>query len=461
MELAYTITKGHISRKDKACTIPFALVFQEDGVYRVETFFDDPEFFDEKNIDGFILVGVTEKGFDIEIHNLRYTSYKIENRKADLICLDYLKISDNRERFPNRQAKKNPHQEPLLCFIELEGFKTKFADSTNIKNFRNYGGERFPRIEFDHTACALTFNPPHFGENYFKLIFKKSPFNENMIIDFTYHKGYGKMTLQTYEAMKTDFLFFLSFMNGGQVSIRRELMGEFYQADAKDSQVVKIYSFKKKSEEICDDYIPINEHRSYTGRIFSDMFLVCFDRYYQINKKLNLNALVFSINNSIQTVGIEEGYYILITALEKISSQFAKSNLKESKTLISKESFESIKVDLYSTLKKYEASIKSEDKTAYDNFKSRIGGINKNNNDTAQRIIDFFNYAKIPINESVRKLIDEERNQAVHEGEIGNTGKEKGENYWKLDHILRDAILNMIGYTSYRKHKVAYFEDKY
>lgn len=128
------------------------------------------------------------------------------------------------------------------------------------------------------------------------------------------------------------------------------------------------------------------------------------------------------------------------------------------KTLIDKQKFDfEIKPRLLDALKLFESAIKTESKSAYNNLKSKLGGLNKSNNDTNQLLNDFFVYAKIPINAAVTNLIEVERNLAVHEGIIGETEKERIENYWKLDHILRDCILNLIDYKSYRKRKVPYF----
>lgn len=75
MKLSYTITSGYIKCNDDISEIPFALVFLQDGVYRVETFFKDKDFFERnKNNCAFSLIGKTEKGYDIEILNLNYNS---------------------------------------------------------------------------------------------------------------------------------------------------------------------------------------------------------------------------------------------------------------------------------------------------------------------------------------------------------------------------------------------------
>jgi len=462
MNLTYTITSGYIKCKEEICEIPFALVFYDNGNYRVETFFKDSEFF-ENHKDGhyFTLIGKTEKNYDIEIIGLAYTLYKTVNQKVEMNCHGHIKLSNNKkDHFDKSETEKSYGD--FIWFIEIEGMKTHFGDHTKLDKYRNSGKvKEFLNFDFDHTSCAMLINHPDFRGNYYHLIFSKNPKNDNIIIDFTHHEGYSQLYFNNYLQIRTDLINFLSFVNGSQVFVRRELTGHFFQEGAKDSQIVYHYSRKRLTDFHCDDYIPIDNHHSYSKPIFSDLFIHCFDKYHQLNKQLDFNALVFSLNNSTKTAGLEERYFILITALEKISNNFSKLNNQERQTLIDKDKFDKhIKPRLFEALRPFEAEIKAENPSAYHNLKSKLGGINKSNDDTNQRLYEFLTYAKIPINEAVKHLVEIERHAAVHEGNIGSTEKERIDNYWKLDHVLRDCILNLIGYKSYRKRKMPYFSKE-
>jgi hypothetical protein len=172
-------------------------------------------------------------------------------------------------------------------------------------------------------------------------------------------------------------------------------------------------------------------------------------------------SLVFSLNNSTETIGLEEKYFILITALEKICTNYAKTIRQPNTTLIDKDTFiNDIKPELDAVLKKYETIIKQDNLSAWAIFKSKIGNVNKSNNaETSQKLYELFAYSKIPINSDVVSLIEKERNQALHEGIIGMTEQDRIKNYWKLDHILRDIILNLIDYKSYRNYTYKYYEQ--
>jgi len=88
---------------------------------------------------------------------------------------------------------------------------------------------------------------------------------------------------------------------------------------------------------------------------------------------------------------------------------------------------------------------------------SKIGNLNKKNIiETTQKLYEFLNFAKIKINAQVNNLVENERDTAVHEGIIGSSDKEKIQNYLKLDHILRDVVLNLIEYKGKRNRKFDY-----
>jgi hypothetical protein len=458
MQLVYTLTSGQIKSQESNCEIPFALVFLDNGIYRVETFFKDEDFFDKNKNSYFTIIGKTEKEYDIEIFGLSYTKYKYNSRKAELICHQHIKITDNR---PNGYDKTQEEIElgDLIWFVELEGMKMKFANHTTTEKYRNTGKiDKINIPEFDHTSCTFQINHPDILGNTFELTFLENPKNGNILIDFASHREHNPFYFKYYLKIRNELLSFLSFINGGTVFIRKELTGISFNEKALDSQIVYHYSRKKKNDFHCNDYIPINEHHSYSSPIFNNLFLFCFDSFFQLNKTLEFNSLIFSLNNSTQTAGLEERYFILITAFEKICSDYSKLKDSDNKTLIAKDTFDKeIKQDLFDLLENKKSIIISENNSAFHTFKARIGGINKNNDDIVQRMYEFLDYAKIPVNELVKSLVEKERHEAVHEGIIGNTDEERIKNYWKLDHILRDSILNLIGYKSMRNRKVPYF----
>lgn len=459
----YTITQGELKCGSFSCKIPFALVFNDEGVFFIETFLPNKEFYEQTKRTGFYtLVGKTEKGYDIEINKLSFSSFKYVNFKIEFICYGSLKLIDNRKENPEKNDSEK--YEDSIYVIEVEGLKMKFAHHTTFERYRNDGKvDEFFNSDFDHTICAMTINFSEKEGNYYKLIFTKNPKTDNILIDFSKHSGFNRLTYKNYLIIKDSLLSFLSFINGGHVTVKKEMTGWFITSSGseyKNSQCVIIYSRKIESTKYLSYFIPANEHHSYSSEIVPHMFLNCFDHFYRLNKQLDFMSLVFSLNNSTETVGLEEKYFILITALEKICTNYAKTMRQPKTTLINKDTFiNDIKPELDEVLKKYENIIKQDNLSAWHIFKSKIGNVNKSNNsETSQKLYELFEFSKIPINNEVISLIETERNQAVHEGIIGLTEQARIKNYWKLDHILRDIILNLIQYKSRRNHTYKYYE---
>ncbi len=96
MKHVYTIISGYVEFGDKQCNIPFALVFQNDGVLYIESFFEDANFYESvQGLNYYRLIGKTEKGYDIECEGLFCVKYKSSNKKVNFICNKYIKLINN------------------------------------------------------------------------------------------------------------------------------------------------------------------------------------------------------------------------------------------------------------------------------------------------------------------------------------------------------------------------------
>jgi hypothetical protein len=454
----YTITKGEISTDNKHCNIPFALIFEENGLYFLDTFLEKDFFEDSDFSKSFDLKGTTEKGFEIEVKNLTFTLYQNNNFKAKFICRNFIKLTEP-EIFPEDEEE---NEEETILFLEIEGFHTKFAHYTEIKKYRfQTEVDKHNNFSFDHTSCALHIQIEGFRENYFHLNFNKSKKNDNILIDFTQRNGYGLLTFKHYESFKKQLIGFLSLLNGGNVSIRKELTGNSYKPDGSDAQIVYIYSFSKISNSNTSGYVPINEYHSESSLIFGKVFLNCFNNFYHNDKIFDLLATIASINSSYSTSGIKQAYSILITALEKFCSNHQKSIGNFEETHIDNELWNStLKASIFNVLDENKRIIDAENITAYSIFKSKLGQLNRRQNSTVQKMFDLLQFGSIPINDNVESLINEERHNAVHNGEFGADYREMYINYQKLDHILRDLILNIINYRGIRKSICEYATDE-
>jgi hypothetical protein len=463
MKIIYTILNGKIECEEHSSDIDFGLVFEQDGVINIETYITDKSFFEktEKSNNYYKIIGITEKGYDIICSHLFCNSYSYENCKGKFTCNSKITVIDNKE--PEKYKEDDQPLDKSIFFAELEGLNTKFANHTSIQKHR--GTQKidiFPGFTFDHTNISFMFNHPDIIGNYYSVVLIENPENNNIIIDFRNKEGYCRFSNFIYETMRNELLSFLSFINGASVRLRKELKGYYYSDKGNnifDSQEVILYSFKQEKENNQNDYFPINDHHSYSSEIFSKMFLQGFDKFYQLNKLLDFQSLIFSLNNT-NTNGLNERYYILITALERVCKNYTE-NSSNSKHLIDENIYQTmIKPrfkEFFNTLKK-EVVIK--DKSAWKIYSSKLGDLNRRNNkDTKQKIYSFLEYSNINLNKSVINLIEIERNDAVHEGIIGRNDEEEINNYLKLDHILRDCIANLIEYNGIRKRKFDYTKE--
>jgi hypothetical protein len=428
----YTITKGKLIEKEKECSFSFALVFEENGVYFLETFLEDDFYEDGDFSKWFNLEGVTEKNYLIEIKDLTFTSFKHKNQKARFVCRNYIKLTKQERKLPEDEQDK----EQSIFFLELEGFKTAFSDYTDIKKQRRYGEiDKFNGPNFDHTSCSMSIEMDGYEQNYFHLIFSKSNNSVNIQIDFTENGGYGRLTYNHYLDFRNQLISFLSFLNGGQVQIRKELTGDFYRTDGSDAHIVYLYSYSKIENSNLSRYVLINDHHSYSSQIFQEAFFKCFNLYYQYDKSLELTSTVTSLNQAFTTSGIQQSYSILEVSENLIDNHIWNENIKPS---------------LIEILDANKAKINSTNKNAFSIFKSKIGDINRRKNSTVEKMFDLLEFGSIPRNDNVENLVNQERHNAVHNGIIGDNPRDMYTNLQKLDHILRDLILNIIDYRKLR-----------
>jgi hypothetical protein len=455
MSLVYTIKSGYLECQEEKLDIPFALVFIENGIYRIEILLANNDFYNKYQFNYYYkLFGVTEKNYAIECTGLELTSHDGGTNKVIFRCDDYVKLTQNDEDQQEIEDEKTREQ---IFFVELENFKTKFGNFTHINRSNNLGENNnvFNNLILDHTETGWITDDLENNGNYFKFRIIQKPNSENILIDFRSNEGYCKLNYDDYLKIKKDLISILSFINGGNVIVRSELIGDYYSQTRNgfDSHIKINYSREIIKDYSHNNYIEINSHHSYSDSIFREIFFKCFRNFQKLNKLLDFDSLIFSLNVASQSTGLDERYFILITALERITKKYSMLNFDDNSFFIDDEIFENeIKVNLIEVLEK----VKAINPNSWGIMKSVVSNLNKKNNGTKKSLHAFLNYAKIPINENILNLIGPERNDAVHEGKIGESFDDRHKNYLKLDHILRDVILNSIEYFSYRNRKYLY-----
>jgi hypothetical protein len=459
MEKLFSIVDIELECEGDRIQIPFANCFNDNGLYSFDTRIQDIEFYKKHNRSYLTLRGLTEKQNKIEAYGLIISHFATPSMATTLTCDRSVKIiqawgGDFEKETTIVNTKKH-----RVFGIELEGLKIQFSDKTEIERFRRSGKiDDFLNFKFDHSQFELLINDETLRSSYSVLLTANAS-NENVFVEFVKGNGFSELTEEEFKKFRSEFIYFLSFINGAPILLRRQFTGTFGTIEgsgALDAEVVSIYSRKPQDKLYYNDYLPINQEHWMTERILPVLFIKGFDNYYRHNKTLDLNALVVSLNEAWQTAGPREQYYILITALEKVVNNFHKTQPRANK-LIDPASFDGLKTDLLNVLGQHRATIKAINKPAYDIFRSRIGGLNSVKvNDNKQKFYQFFAFCHISVSPYLAHLIEVERNQAVHEGKVGGKDDEALAAYLKLDHLIRDIILNLMGYDRVRKPRIIY-----
>lgn len=468
MSLAHTIVSGYLKNKDgEKVDIQFALVFLKNGVYKIKTRLPSENLIEKDKGSSYLeLVGITDEGIEIECKYLFLTKHQMPSNKVQFLCEGYVRFTEKPTPLPHTPEE---NEREMIWFAEVENLKMAFGSKTYINKSTNSSIEldTINNVEFDHTETGWIINGLENNGNSFTFRIFKNPANSNHLIDFRRNENERttcRLYYDEYLLIRKDLLSLLSFMNGARVYLRTEFLGETYGMRGKKgyySQIMHRYSFKKQNDSYRNDYIKINYHHSRSSMIFYEFFHECFEDFQKYNEVLDFDSLIYSLNSSTQTKGLEERYFILITAFERLARKYAeyKASLNQEKEpyYIDNDIFQKdIKPKLVESLK----GVKRIDKKAWNRFNAIVSNMNTKQNSTINGLYDFLEFAKIPISDSVKRLVEEERHMAVHEGKIGNNTEEMYKNYLKLDHILRDCILNIIGYHSLRHRKGLYATEE-
>lgn len=441
--------------------VPYATGFLDKGIYTFETRIADYQFYERCKNKYFKLLGESAR-HKIEAYGLYISSYQWHSGLITFYCDHVIKlISTFSGEFRERDVSDDNDR---VFGFEIEGLKMAFMDKTEIQRFRNDGQiDDFFNWDFDHTRCLTCLRQPNLDSDIY-IQFSSNILNGNIIGEFLDKPGSNTVSNKNFNYIKTELINFLAFINGNDIQLRKIFSGDFQSISKKDiidAEIVTIYSIGELPEQANSEYLPINNDHSYSSRIFPHLFLNCFDKYLTYNNQFDLNGLVASLNDATNTTRAKERFYILITALEKLANNYASSQ-STTKSLFSDNFFnDNLKKQFLTILEASKASIRKENPAAYNILKSRIGGLNRiTKNDTKQKLYQLFDYTGIEVNSYIIHLVETGRNEAVHEGKVGENHQDALTAYLKLDHLLRDILLNIIGYDRMRKPRISY-QDKY
>src|SRR5690554_6213063 len=333
-----------------------------------------------------------------------------------------------------------------IKYLKVKYLKFKHSIwSTSYREFERFG----EKIKEPYNDKAKAYTPIEFyykGNKYGFHIKDDKESKDEHIIDFHVDKqNYSSLEYEDWLHIKNDFIHFLSFFNGAAVIVKNEYYGETYQLSKIDSAKINYYSFNDKLHRPnkwsdfflldSDEYCSYN----YLQKAFDR-----FSDYIELNKKLDLNTIIWYLNFSYRNISMEERIFIQTITLERLSKFFFESqNVKKHELLINETIFDEIKKEIFSVLEKYKKQVSQKE---LDDLKSKIGGVNQvNRNETIEQFKYLITSLGIPISEDIEKLL-ESRHKIIHEGDIGEyeTGKN---HYFLMDELLRGVVGKLIGYS--------------
>lgn len=464
MKEAYRIKNGELTAEDKIIPFNFGLIFEEDGVFFFDFYiadsFDLNSFMDNDNSFRYLF---TMKALTDENNHIEATELSLMNvspYKSFIKTLSYGHIThtEKRKNYGNNSFNEDENNDDekrqTLYYLELEGLKMEYSDLTETIKAR--GGQKiedFNKFKRDHTNATLIYNSPtSAGCNNFKFTFFQSENKDNISVELPNFSTDGPNVLyyDIYLEFKRELIYLLSFLNGAEVAVRKEFIGGFYRIGKTDSQTVITYSFQTIKNKNHSEYIPLNNPFHKGDYILSFVFMSCFDKYIEVNKKLDLNSIIFYLNGAEQSKSLDERFFILIIAFERLAKKYVETLNNSDLFVMSEEYYQPIKDELLEILKRYKSK---ENEHAINRLMPKIGELNKiKRKSTEYKFLKILEYAGIELTPEIEKIINEVRHKTVHQGEFGE-GNQGFKNYLVLDELLRDIILKIIGYKSARKSR--------
>lgn len=465
MKEAYRIKKGRVFTQDINIPFDFGIVFIEDGIYLFDLYINENYNLTEHMrrdakqdlfYTTFEMECFTEDNNKLSVFELSTTQIAPAKSKLSMTCYGGVVFEDiSLEPLTSKKELESESRQPIY-FVELEGLKMQFLDLTEIEQSRRGVKSVIFRSIRDHTDAQIIYNGSTNSPcNYFTMTFTQSPINnKNIILEF---KGDFPNILyyDVFNEFKHDFIDLLSLLNGAEIKIRKEFTGSRYSTDPCSSQKHITYSFTPVNNEKYSRYVPINSPFHKTESIISKTFRDCFDKYVELNKFLDLNSIIFYLNGAENANSIMEQLFTKIIAFERLASINYKLKSKQINSLVQPEQLKTIRREISPIIKKF-AELYSYD---FAKVNSRLTDIYKENSGkTEDKLYFLLQTANIVPDADIDFLIKNIRNTVIHEGKVENL-KDAVKYGFLVDKLLRDIILNLIGYNGPRIEKRDWFID--
>lgn len=404
MKELYKVRKISISIIDKdiqdvveeyACD--YGTIIEKEGILFLEVHIFESEGFNKLLYGDFL--GNSAKGemlsfenIDIETPDMVLTNITTKENKVTFQCFGYIVVKQT-----NPGININDDIPSQLSSVEFWGLDLLIQPQCN---------------SFNLLVSNVTF----------EIKFIKNKKSGNLCAYFPINKrnAHNTLTDELFVLFRESLIGYLSLVNGASVQIIRE---DFFG-------YCKIYSYNRVENISRLYYLCGNAKRFAPSSILYE-----FENYFRWNEYLNLNKFVHHLCAAQQLQYMEDRSFILIVAFEGLCGNYEKMFCIENKdnTIVSKETFESIKNEFFDILKQHEIS--SDECTK---LKNKIGQLNvsKSASHKFGLILDNLNIQRTS---KIKDLIKKVRNTIVHEATLSGF-----EDYQLLSELLREILVRLI-----------------
>ncbi|HSZ24737.1 MAG TPA: hypothetical protein VK766_03415 [Cytophagaceae bacterium] len=445
----HRIKKGKLVRNNEEITLRFGLIYENDGFisaeFYVEETFDLEQYYEisyDEDTSYFKAFCTTDKGEYLELRKLDFRRISPHRGLIEMVCYDCLLLTKDQSYLPSNEENSDSE----LHYLELEGLEMEYCTAT--KHERTSNGKNIGPydVKWDHTTTALSCNFSLYNMSYYK-----DYESGNVVVNFDSSTN-SLLTYKNFIEFKKNYLSMLSFINGAEVRVRKECFGNYRTVGKIEAEKIITYSYRKIINLRSNQYIPINHILNRPINILEKFMLQNFESFIHWNKMIDLSSIIQYLNGAAQTKSLEEQFFILIIAFERLTDLYA--NQTGAKDLFHplKYDYAPIKNELFEILNKHKSSFGEY----FVRAKSVIGGLNHIQRlSTKDKMYGIINDMKIELTDDLVTLIDVVRNEAVHRGFIGE-GEEGYKNVLLLNELIHEIILNLIKYLGPRKSTVLF-----
>ncbi|MNJ86443.1 hypothetical protein D3C87_39390 [compost metagenome] len=448
----YRIKKGQLIRNGLEITIDFGLVYDNEGLIYIDFYVD--EKFDlnqfgrityQEKIEFFTAFCVTDEGLNLEIKRLDFKSIIPHKNLVQMVCYDCLIVTKTKLVISIISTGDDALR---LHYLTLEGLEMIYCNFT--EHGRTIGQSNVGpfQMNLDYTSCDWNVDDIVYRMDYYK------DYSHGKVIV----KPDAKISTISYDRfleLKKDYLSYLSLINGARVRIRRECYGGLPEVvdGNPQGQTTVIYSFKSVLHLRHNEYIPVNHHLNIPINLLNKFMSQNFEKFRDWNRKIDLTSIIYYLNGAVQTRSLNEQFFILIIAFERLTALYAEQKGDNEVFHPTKENFTPIKDELFAVLEKYKADFGEH----YLRAKGIIGGLSQvRRHSTREKMYGILNDLKIDITDDLERLIEAVRNDAVHKGNIGEDEEQQYRNAFLLNELIHEIILRLIEYLGPRMSTVIF-----